>query len=222
MAIADYQRRERHKTKEEKHSAQTRAVQLEKTFTLYIRFVLERTTRFLEAALEVHKRLAAEKSSKEAKEKEGGDKKEGDATTSTTTQQQQVDERLLQVLSESSLMHIFRPLSLVLCLMFKQEHYYSIISETLPHLTKLLSLIDTINGNSGDALAAEMDYLEKEQDKLQLKFVDRKKVETPHNYYPNTDEEKIVRIPGATHLCLTFDERCSTVRCYSNEHLNLI
>jgi len=46
-----------------------------------------------------------------------------------------------------------------------------------------------------------------------LKYVDRKKVETPHNYYPNTDEETVVTIPGATHLCITFDDRCSLVTC---------
>ncbi len=59
---------------------------------------------------------------------------------------------------------------------------------------------------------AEVDYHERENAKLLFKTVDRKKVETPHNYYPNTDEEKVVRIPGATHLCVTFDERCNLVR----------
>lgn len=56
-----------------------------------------------------------------------------------------------------------------------------------------------------------MDFQERENAKLKFKTVDRKKVESPHNYYPNTDEEKIIRIPGATHLCITFDERCNLV-----------
>lgn len=64
-------------------------------------------------------------------------------------------------------------------------------------------------------IGAEFEYLEKEEIKVGLKYVDRRKVETPHNYYPNTDEETVVTIPGATHLCITFDDRCSLVRCYS-------
>lgn len=64
-------------------------------------------------------------------------------------------------------------------------------------------------------------------------------VETPHNYLPNTDEyslslslcccaiafiflhllicdrEKVVEIPGATHLIVMFDPRCSTEKVLS-------
>jgi hypothetical protein len=70
---------------------------------------------------------------------------------------------------------------------------------------------DAINARADDVSGAELDYHERENAKLLFKTVDRKKVETPHNYYPNTDEQKIVRIPGATHLCITFDERCNLV-----------
>jgi hypothetical protein len=74
---------------------------------------------------------------------------------------------------------------------------------------------DAINARADEVSSMELGYHERENAKLLFKTVDRKKVETPHNYYPNTDEEKIVRIPGATHLCVTFDERCNLVRCGS-------
>lgn len=35
-------------------------------------------------------------------------------------------------------------------------------------------------------------------------------VETSHNYAPNSQEERRVNFPGASHVCLTFDPRCST------------
>lgn len=73
---------------------------------------------------------------------------------------------------------------------------------------------DSVNYQSDDALRMEQGYHKRETNKLQFKTVDRKKVETPHNYYPNTDEEKVVRIPGATHLCVTFDERCCLVSSF--------
>jgi hypothetical protein len=37
-------------------------------------------------------------------------------------------------------------------------------------------------------------------------------VESPHPYLPNTDEELVVSMPGATYLTVTFDERCKCVR----------
>ena len=37
-------------------------------------------------------------------------------------------------------------------------------------------------------------------------------VETPHPYFTNTVHRQTSSIPGATHLCLQFDGRCSTER----------
>ena len=37
-------------------------------------------------------------------------------------------------------------------------------------------------------------------------------IESPHSYPPNTLDEKRVHIPGATHLCITFDPKCHTER----------
>ena len=39
-----------------------------------------------------------------------------------------------------------------------------------------------------------------------------KYVESPHSYPPNTLDEKLVMVPGATHLCISFDPRCHTER----------
>jgi hypothetical protein len=36
-------------------------------------------------------------------------------------------------------------------------------------------------------------------------------IESPHPYLPNTDEEIVVTMPGATYLTVTFDERCRSV-----------
>lgn len=81
-------------------------------------------------------------------------------------------------------------------------------------ISDIPELPDTLNACCDEVLKNETDYLKRENAKLLFKTVDRKKVETPHNYYPNTDEEKLVRIPGATHLCITFDERCNLVRMH--------
>ena len=39
-------------------------------------------------------------------------------------------------------------------------------------------------------------------------------VDTPHCYNPNMNDEKVVHIPGATHLLVEFDKRCYSDRGY--------
>jgi len=121
----------------------------------------------------------------------------------------QICQEVMKVLEKSVLLFVINPLATVLCLVFESPRYYDLVSSLLPEMVELLSVLDAFNSLNNTSLGAETNYLEKEYFKLETKFVERKKVETPHNYYPNTDEEKVVTIPGATHLCITFDDRCT-------------
>eukprot|EP01087_Luapelamoeba_hula_P010094 TRINITY_DN2658_c0_g1_i4.p1 TRINITY_DN2658_c0_g1~~TRINITY_DN2658_c0_g1_i4.p1 ORF type:complete len:3811 (+),score=698.07 TRINITY_DN2658_c0_g1_i4:295-11727(+) len=157
------------------------------TLGLYASQILERSSRLLEQAQTVNTQLLARES----------------AAGET------MNAKLKQRVEESVLLTITRPLVTTLCLVIEQSRAYDLLSVLLPSLVKLLRTVDVFNAANAEASIAEDVYLEKENNKNALQYVERIKVETPHNYYPNTDEEQVVTIPGCTHLCITFDERCS-------------
>ncbi len=191
--------------KEVKEANEKDAEEKLQNFVLYARFMIERSSQLLETALDINKRLSVAKSESSRDETEEKETAVG------------LDSQLKRLLEQSVIMTVLRPLITTLCLFLKDtslatsSNYYRISSAMLPLFMRLLFAIDSLNSKADDVVCMEMSYLEKEKQKMLMKCVDRKKVETPHNYYPNTDEEKVVKIPGATHLCITFDDRCSLV-----------
>ncbi|KAL6051777.1 putative SWIM zinc finger domain-containing protein, partial [Balamuthia mandrillaris] len=84
----------------------------------------------------------------------------------------------------------------------------------LPLLVEFMKRLDSFNIKSTTITAEEMDYLDTERVVSSSCYgnamAPAMEVESPHKYYPDADEEKVITIPGATHLCVTFDPRCST------------
>ncbi len=141
-----------------------------------------------------------------------------------------LDFRVQCVLRESMCAHLLHLLSTSLSL-FMTRSNDRFVADLLPLLSALLTVLDQLAYSSNDARAAEINYQEK------LKFGSRLQtpveVESPHkyelirivvvilsSYYPNTDEEKNVHIPGCTHLYVTFDPQCSTDQGYGKTKLH--
>jgi len=118
-----------------------------------------------------------------------------------------LDIRIQSVLRNSFIYHLIFPFCTVLCKLLERKHFTRFAVEVLPSMVILMSLIDTLNNSHSESQFAEKHYLERLKQSESSTTVE---VESPHNYYPNTDEEKVVHIPGATHLSVTFDPRCNS------------
>jgi hypothetical protein len=72
------------------------------------------------------------------------------------------------------------------------------------------STTDNVAALGGSSLGLHTLHDSREQADRLLGSECLRMIESPHPYLPNTDEEIVVSMPGATFLTLTFDDRCNT------------
>ena len=116
---------------------------------------------------------------------------------------------MYNALTESPFNDLLRYLIVSLNMLIGNARFLALSKELLVPLTKLATKVDEFNGLSITTTVEEMNYLDRERF-VSSRVFPSVEVESPHKYYPDTDEEKVIRIPGATHLRVTFDPRCST------------
>eukprot|EP01084_Bolivina_argentea_P150470 262779_1 len=116
-------------------------------------------------------------------------------------------EECINIIEHSFITHSFLPAITILSGILYTDLFKKTAKKLWADLVQILKYLDHICSLDDALLSASSSIMDASD---QLSAENTKYVETPHSYPPNTKDVKRIHIPGATHLCITFDSKCHT------------